>query len=86
LIGQQEGHRSVTSHASTIPRCYFWEHAQPRVTPEKYTRVKQKAKVVVLPFVQNWKRVFFMISIILCGVGFGGIKANISPLGAQQVS
>jgi len=41
---------------------------------------------LVLFYVQGWRRVHFMISIILCGVGFGGIKANISPLGAQQVT
>jgi len=35
--------------------------------------------------VKDWKRGYFMLGIILCGIGVGGIKANISPLGAQQV-
>jgi len=40
----------------------------------------------VVVAVQDWKRGYFMAGIVLCGVGFGGIKANISPLGAQQVA
>ena len=39
----------------------------------------------MLWLLKDWRRLYFMIGIILCGVGFGGIKANISPLGAQQV-
>jgi len=41
--------------------------------------------IVFLFSVQEWKLCYFVIGIILCGIGFGGIKANISPLGAQQV-
>jgi len=35
--------------------------------------------------VKDYKRGYFFVGIIFVAIGAGGIKANISPFGAQQV-